>query len=147
MRCVSKGRPVRRRSASTTGGPKVMLSTKRPSMMSTWTQSAPLSSMVLRPPARSAKSAERMLGATRGRLMGARWEGPPQSPVGSAGDAQGGQLGLVGRDVEEAQRGLGVGAVVRREPLADVAGGDAEGRLEGHEDRADDEAVGPKESG
>src|SRR5581483_6312 len=132
MRCVSKGRRVRLRSASTTGGPKVMLGTKRPSMMSTWTQSAPLSSMTRRPPARSAKSAERMLGATR-RVM-ARHGGAPRKALS---------------EVEDVERGLGVGPFVGHEALAGVeheearvgeapgevagvAGGDRQGRLEGH---------------
>src|SRR5512141_635450 len=53
------------RTASTTSGPMVMFGTKRPSITSTWTTSAPAASTARISSARRPKSAERMDGAMR----------------------------------------------------------------------------------
>ena len=65
MRCTSTGRRVALRTASTTTGPMVMLGTKRPSITSTWIQSAPAASTARTSSASRPKSAERMEGAMR----------------------------------------------------------------------------------
>jgi hypothetical protein len=53
------------RTASTTSGPMVMFGTNRPSITSTWIQSAPAASAARTSSARRPKSAERMEGAMR----------------------------------------------------------------------------------
>ena len=57
---------MRRRIALITGGPKVMLGTKWPSITSRWIQSAPAASMASTSSPRRAKSAERIEGAMIG---------------------------------------------------------------------------------
>src|SRR5512141_1644824 len=52
--------------AATTGIPMVMFGTKRPSMTSTWTTSAPADPIIASASPSFAKSAERMLGARTG---------------------------------------------------------------------------------
>ena len=63
IRCTSKIFLVTGRIAAITGGPKVMLGTKCPSITSMWIQSAPASSIVRTSSPSLAKSAERMDGA------------------------------------------------------------------------------------
>src|SRR2546430_15402310 len=65
MRCTSNGRLVSFRTSRTTSGPNEMLSTKWPSMMSQWIQSAPADSTLRTSSARFEKSAARIDGATR----------------------------------------------------------------------------------
>src|SRR5215469_11120066 len=74
MRCALRGRRVAARTALTTTGPKVRFGTKRPSMTSTWIQSAPARSTARTSSASRPKSAERMEGATR--------TGPPATAGG-----------------------------------------------------------------
>ena len=59
------GSRVTLRTASTTSGPMVMLGTNRPSMTSTWIQSAPAASTARTSSASRPKSAERIEGAMR----------------------------------------------------------------------------------
>ncbi len=97
MRWTSSGSRVRRRRALSTGMPKVRLGTKWPSITSTCTRSAPPRSQRARAPARSARSAARIEGASRitGPLgEGARapcrpWRPPARSVV--AGHRMAGQ--------------------------------------------------------
>src|SRR3972149_5864483 len=63
MRWTSSGTRVRLRSAPTTTGPTVMLGTKRPSITSTWSWSAPPASARATSWPSAAKSAERIEGA------------------------------------------------------------------------------------
>ena len=63
IRWTSSGRWVARRIAATTSGPMVMGGTKRPSMTSTWIQSAPAAVTARTSSASRPKSAERMEGA------------------------------------------------------------------------------------
>jgi hypothetical protein len=65
MRWASMGSRVTLRTASTTSGPMVMLGTNRPSMTSTWIQSAPAASTARTSSASRPKSAERIEGAMR----------------------------------------------------------------------------------
>ena len=67
IRCASNGSAVTRRSASTVLGPNVRFGTKWPSMTSRWIRSAPARSMRRTARARLARSASRMLAATRAR--------------------------------------------------------------------------------
>ncbi len=64
IRWTLSGFVVARRIASITTGPSVMLGTKRPSITSTWIQSAPAASTARTSSARRPKSADRMDGAT-----------------------------------------------------------------------------------
>ena len=65
IRCTSSGSRVTRASASTTGTPMVRFGTKRPSMTSTCSRSAPPASTAATASRRQAKSADRMEGAMR----------------------------------------------------------------------------------
>ena len=66
IRCTSKNFSVCGRSAFTTGGPKVMLGTKCPSITSRWIQSAPAASTARVSSASFEKSAARIEGAMTG---------------------------------------------------------------------------------
>src|SRR5260221_14764163 len=65
MRCTSSGSRVRRVSARSSGAPKVRLGTKRPSITSTWTHSAPPRSIAASSSPSRPRSAERIDGAMR----------------------------------------------------------------------------------
>src|SRR5215471_17107929 len=64
MRWTLRGLAVERRMALSTTGPMVMLGTKRPSITSTWIQSAPAMSTARTSSPRRAKSADSIDGAT-----------------------------------------------------------------------------------
>src|SRR6516225_4206564 len=64
MRCTLMGFVVDRRMASSTTGPIVMLGTNRPSITSTWTQSAPAASTARTSSPSRVKSAANTDGAT-----------------------------------------------------------------------------------
>ena len=63
IRWTSRGAVAAFRIAATTAGPMVMLGTKRPSITSTWSRSAPAFSTARTSSARRPKSAERSDGA------------------------------------------------------------------------------------
>src|SRR5215469_14819767 len=89
MRCTSTGFRVARRTASTTTGPIVMLGTKRPSITSTWIQSAPASSTARTSSASRPKSADRIDGATiTDRFIGS-WASCDRPPPPAAAPKQG----------------------------------------------------------
>ena len=70
IRCTSNGLVVTGRRASTIKGPIVMLGTKRPSITSTWIQSAPAASTARTSSPSREKSAERIEGEiTRGLVL------------------------------------------------------------------------------
>src|SRR5436853_270338 len=64
IRCTSSGFAVTRRTASTTTGPIVRFGTKRPSITSTWIQSAPPAATARTSSPSREKSADRIDGAT-----------------------------------------------------------------------------------
>src|SRR6266481_2320377 len=63
IRCTLSGFAVERRMARSTTGPMVMLGTKRPSITSTWIQSAPAASTARTSSPRRVKSADSTDGA------------------------------------------------------------------------------------
>src|SRR5271166_6038639 len=63
MRCTLRGFAVDRRMASSTTGPRVMLGTNRPSITSTWIQSAPAASTAQTSSPKRVKSADKTEGA------------------------------------------------------------------------------------
>src|SRR5262245_29624976 len=65
MRCTLSGFAVERRMARSTTGPSVILGTKRPSITSTWIQSAPAASTARTSSPNRVKSAESTDGAIR----------------------------------------------------------------------------------
>ena len=69
IRCTSSGRVAAFLIASTTTGPMVMLGTKRPSITSTWIQSAPAASTARTSSARRPKSEDRIEGDMRTRRL------------------------------------------------------------------------------
>ena len=71
IRCTLSGFCVQRRTASTTTGPIVIFGTKRPSITSTWIQSAPAASTARTSSASRPKSADKIDGATMIGLCGA----------------------------------------------------------------------------
>src|SRR6185437_3282990 len=71
--CTSSGSSVIPRSVSITLAPNVRLGTKRPSITSTCTQSAPADSIIVMSLARCAKSALRIDGAMRIVMVGRKW--------------------------------------------------------------------------
>src|SRR5271166_6083261 len=65
MRCTLSGFLVDRRMASSTTGPMVILGTNRPSITSTWIQSAPAASTARTSSPKRVKSADKIEGAMR----------------------------------------------------------------------------------
>src|ERR1700751_686045 len=105
IRCTSTGFFVALRTASTTTGPIVMFGTKRPSMTSTWIQSAPASSTARTSAASRPKSTDKIEGETMtGRLICARLSRdraplPPAAPqqiVGGLGPRASRRVGFDG---------------------------------------------------
>ena len=76
IRCTSNGRSVCGRMAATTAGPMVRFGTNRPSMTSTWMESAPAAVVSRTTSPKRAKSAERIDGASFAALTV-----PPAPPV------------------------------------------------------------------
>src|SRR3954454_14421053 len=88
IRCTSTGFAVARRTASTTTGPIVRFGTKRPSMTSTWIQSAPASSTAHTSSASRPQSDDRIDGATMICLPIRRLASRDRSPLAAAAPQQ-----------------------------------------------------------
>src|SRR5690242_11246024 len=73
MRCTSSGSRVSRVSARRSGAPKVRLGTKRPSITSTWTHSAPPRSIAASSSPSRPRSAARIDGAMRAVTIAPGW--------------------------------------------------------------------------